>query len=65
MINNNSGSTVPVTLEKIHKNAVEMCSVRRYGHMSAAVTRDIAIGRTVPWTCVQAAWNWLKGPRAV
>jgi hypothetical protein len=39
-----------------------MCSVRRYAHMSAAVTRDIAIGRRVPWSCVEAAWRWLKGP---
>lgn len=53
-----------VPLEDIHKNAMQTCAVRRYAHMSAAVTRDISIGRKVPWTCVTAAWAWLKGPRA-
>jgi hypothetical protein len=51
-----------VPLEDIHKNAIQTCAVRRYAHMSAAVTRDISIGRQVPWSCVAAAWAWLKGP---
>lgn len=54
-----------VSIESIHQNAVQMCSVRRYAHMSAAVTRDIAIGRQVPWSCVEAAWKWLQGPRGL
>jgi hypothetical protein len=53
-----------VSLEEVHKNAVQTCAVRRYAHMSPAVTRDISIGRQVPWTCVTAAWAWLKGPAA-
>ena len=49
---------------KIHANALEMCKLRRYAHMSGGQTRDMALGRTVPWSCVSAAWEWLKGPPA-
>ena len=51
-----------VSVSEVHKNAHEMCSLRRYAHMSGAVTRDIAYGRRVPWTCVGVAWKWLQGP---
>ena len=55
-------TTFKVARSAIHQNAMEMCKVRRYAHLSGGLTRDVAHGRSVPWSCVTAAWEWLKGP---
>lgn len=57
-------TTIRVDHNKIHNNAMDVCKMRRYAHMTGGQTRDVALGRTVPWLCVSAAWEWLKGPKA-
>lgn len=46
----------------IASNALAMCKLRRYSHMPGGQARDLALGRTVPWSCVTACWEYLKGP---
>jgi hypothetical protein len=49
-------------VDDVKKNAIDMCFERRYCGISGRTTRDVALGRTVPWTCVQLTWEYLKGP---
>ena len=53
---------VAPTTDDVKKNAIDMCYERRYAGMSGRTTRDVALGRTVPWPCVEATWEYLKGP---
>lgn len=50
------------TIDDVHLNSLEMCKLRRYGHLSGAIARDVAIGRKVPWSCIELTWRLLKGP---
>lgn len=43
-------------------NVLQCCRMRQQCQLSAAAMRDAALGRLVPWSCVQLKWAQLKGP---
>lgn len=57
-------TTVRPSVAAVRENALSCCAVRRYGQISGGVARDITLGRTVPWDCVNLTWRYLKGPIA-